>query len=1446
MTNKVDLKRMRDELQQIPNTSSVFGINRGDGGQSLGKIPVTPSEIALEAAFLFFAQKRRLTTAEDFFHQGGDSFVAIKLVSAARDQGFEISVRQIYSHPRLGDLAAAATSVYKATAGSTQDKSVSSPSLKVAEKLRAEVAERCNIPLGDIEDIYPASTFQEGLAAIAWEDHGKMSKEQKSAYDAKMTFRLARGVNVARLTWALEVVVSQNPIFRTRLVDSSEGIMQIVHRSLPTYEMDGKNGENSFRYWIQQGERQDKTRLVLSIHHILYDAWTLNRLLEDVNHNYAHPYSTRQGARPYGYFIKYLSTLDSEEGAKYWANQLGGALFTPFPLLPHPSYRARTTESTEYQSILNLEDTKAVGISAATVVAVALGLLLSTYCAMDDICYGMTLSGRDEPGLEDIAGPTLSTVPMRIQVRRDQTVARLLAEAQESLLTMRQYQHYGLQNIAHLPNEGTRNASKFRTLLVIQHLFKKPVGDQDERIVQDLVPEETSMYVDYPLVVIAQVDASTGRFELRVEYDPMCLQTLQATRLIRQLEQIITECTCPNKLVSEVELITTADRAEITSWNPPPPPASPQYLYHLFEEMVSQQPKRPAMESTLMENNGLYRHISYRQLDEYATKVCGRLKACALSSPLLFGVCFNKSPLMVIVMLAIWKAGRAFAPLSPSAPVSRLRAILADMGSNTSILTEPSHAHLFGPSQITNLDPSFPTLMLVAPTDSTREQKKITKQQSSGASDMAYIIYTSGSSGTPKGVVIGHSAIATSLLKAAPAQGMGPKTRMLQFAAFTFDSSIVEIFGTLITGGCLCMPTESQRLVGGLADVVRQLRVKILELTPTVAQLLEPDEIPTVEGLLLVGEATPGNLLEKWATKRPAVQLINAYGPTEASVVSVLNTAMYSDDPQNIGQATACNLFITVSDNVNKLAAIGAIGELVICGNTLADGYLNNPGLTSQVFGTNLAWMSRPGGKDVPYYRTGDLVRYAPDGSIIYLGRKDLQAKVNGQRLELPEVEWQISRYNRFSGCVADVISSDLLVAFIMIDSPRKGLYEQPLPPETLPQDILNDLRTFLRSVLPEFMVPIIYVPVDSWPTTVSGKVDRPRLRASVEPIIDLYRCRFSDLKRRPQTYTQKLLTVVWAQILSLDPNKIGLDSDFVSLGGQSLAAIKLATMCREIGLNLDIADILRNPRLEDMAKHVNKGRVTTLPAAQLIEKSKVKSNDNALNSLWGPEEVSRIAETCGLDDEEIEDIYPCTPIQEALIAVTARVPQAYISRQHFRLPLNIDLERFRVAWDLVHENNPILRTRICSIATIRGVENVQVVCRCRCDWVETSLVRSPDPADMGLGTSLVRYRISTSPDGILFELLKHHSIYDGFSEKFFWDDFRYAFTHLARPQPRPPYRQYVDYLGTLDKEKTVKFWKDFLEGFQGEHFPILPSSKYVPEATSRTCQTIEEKAQWK
>ena len=1421
-SDKVDLKRLRDELEQISDASSRYSVSQQAQEELSGRMAVIPSEIALEAAFReVFALKRTATIDTHFFRQGGDSFTAIKLASAARNRGFDISVRQIYEHPRLGDLASAAVPsppCHQSTEREMQSPPLSSAPAYASEELLTQIATDFGIEPEDVEDIYPASIFQEGLAAIALEDDRKAREHQKSTYSADMTFRIAQIVDVAQLDKAFEKILTQNPIYRTKIMSTSDGIMQVVYRPFSTHPTDSDGVYGHFRYEIQQAECQDEQRLLLSIHHTLYDAWTIDRLLEDLNHYYAHPTSTRSGPSPYKLFIDYLSTIDQEAARTYWLTQLDNAPLTPFPVLPSLGHRARATESFTCQGCANLDDTKAGGISAATIVTAAVALLLSAYCNVDEVCYGTTLSGREEPGLRDIAGPTLSTVPIRIEINRDETMHQLLRRVQDLLIAMRQYQHYGLQNISQLPGEGGHNASRFRTLLVMQQSLKGSKAKHDGQIVQDLVHEESSMVVNYPLVVIAQIDASTGDLELRLEYDPACLPQVQASRLIKQLQQCIAQCTYPDRTVKDVELVTAADRSEILAWNAKTPPRSSRWLHHVFNEVVDRQPQHYAIESTWEPAH--FHRLSYGQLSEYATRVCDYVEATFPASP-LFALCFHKSPLAVISMLAIWKAGKPFVSIDSQTPASRLRFILSDLGTNVFVLTEPSLSRLFAPSEVIVLDPLLPALVPESTNDAV-DKGSLAKAETSDSSSTAYIMYTSGTSGAPKGVVVSHSALATSILDVASVMNLGKDTRMLQFAAFTFDTSILEIFATLVTGGCVCMPSESERVAGGLSDAVRRLRANQLVLTPTVAQLFQPEDIQTVQGIMLIGEAPSRHLLAKLAAGKSAPLIMNGYGPTEACVHSSTNISLCEDDASNIGRATACNMYITAPNNFDLLAAIGTIGELVICGHTLADGYLNRPDLTAQSFGVNSEWMSKSEGETVRYYRTGDLARYATNGSIIYLGRQDLQAKIHGQRLELLEIEGRIKEHGSFTECVVSVVLSDLLVAFVLIDFSQQGPFEKPLPMDALSDHDVNGLRTFLRSALPAFMVPAMYVPVDCWPLTVSGKIDRRRLQASLEPIIDCYRCQPKQSRRRPQTKMQVSLAKVWAEVTSIPVDQIDLADTISALGGDSISMIRMLAGVRKQLPHVNPSSVSLHSSLEAMADSLNVHQ----PAKQLTDAPPPFS----LISKGTKESLVLIASTkCDVPIESIVDVYPCSSMQEALMMSSEKSRGAFWTQQVFRLTDGTAVSKVVKSLQVVWGRHPILRTRIIHDESFRSIQvvveegpDVPVKEQGVAAYIQQTAIMPP-----GYGDRLSRCCLVTDGPHTYLILSQHHAVFDGWSSNLLLKEIAQSMSLQSMPTPRTMgFSSFiVNVLEISKSSQAEQYWRVHLDRCTNTLLPQVKAS---------------------
>ena len=1418
-SGKLNLKSLEEQLRRIPNASVLFGVKRGPESTLGGGDPSTPPEIAIESMFReIFALSEPLKTAADFFHQGGDSFTAIKLVHGVRHRGFEITVDQVYNYSTIGSLASVAIPATTKQSSFVVEESQSRLLWfrSIPESLLQEASESCETSIHDIEDIYPASHFQEGLAAVAFKEDQAYDGVSHNTYHAKITYRLAPKTDAARLDNIIQSIVKQNPIYRTKLISTSEGILQLV-MSYKAEKLTRGSAIGQFSYDIHKDTYGYAHRLKFRIHHALYDASTFSRLLDDIDHFYTSSSSNRAPLKPYRQFIEYQSSLDQEKAKIYWVNYLRGFSVTRFPELPTNHYQAQSTQSMEDNISLDLEHLRAGGITVATAVTTGLGLLLAAYCNCKDVCYGITLSGRDNPDLEDIAGPTMSTLPLRMLID-DKLMTNHLKDTQRNLLDMRQYQHYGLQNIARSLDSPKSDSLSFHTLLVIQQSLQQSKLDQ-EKIVRERIEEATSMYTNYPLVVVAQEIASTGRLKMRFEYDPACLQDVQVRRFMRQLEQTITQCTQLNKSTTAVQMLTKADSTDIMIWNRKTPRISPQSILHIFEEKAVTQPELPAIITTDMIRKGS--HISYRELNAHATKLAEVLKSYA-SMPPPFGICFDKSPMIVVAMLAIWKLGRTFVTLDPKAPASRLQSILADIGRDTIVLTQDSRAHLFNPVQTIILDTVSMSFM---PND---RKDKVIRHISSGPSqptksDTAYVMYTSGSSGSPKGVAISHSAIATSLLDVASVMGLCQQTRMLQYAAFTFDTSMLETFGTLITGGCICMPEDAQRQAGEICTVTRQMQVNYMILTPTVAQFVNPQECPSVRSVMLVGERPSRKLLELWATEQPTVHLLNGYGPTEAAVHTTTNLNLSAENANSIGRATVCNVYLTKPADITQLAPIGTVGEIIICGSTLADGYLNQPELTSFSFGEELPWMAEFGATSVRYYRTGDLARYAPDGSLVYLGRKDSQIKLHGQRVELSEIEMHVKSSDHISECVVEVFATNVLVAFVAMIEPHQN-NGGDLRPHRLPQDISRDVRRCLLNQLPAYMIPAVFVPVNRWPLTVSGKLDRLRLRQLADGVIDDYRGEGEAIHRHPCTEMQRAVAKVWAEALNIPEEQISIDHTISVLGGDSVTIIRIISGFRKVNISLTVDEIYQDHTLEKLAQNF-----------ESRQRSKEHTEEPLPPfSLMGftdrHELVRNVAEACNVSEQSISDVYPCTSMQEALMIASTKAPGAFFIQSVYKLVPETELERLVASLQRVWRRHEILRTRIIhdkNYSSLQVVVDESLEVPLLNQDIETCLSQDVS-IESSYGDVLCRCTLVNSNDRDRYLVIsQHHAVFDGWSIKLLHADIEdeYCMSPSLRWAPRafPIFVESV--LKVSRSSEAGQYWMEHLRGFEPVSAPQIKAS---------------------
>ncbi|SPO05622.1 related to AM-toxin synthetase (AMT) [Cephalotrichum gorgonifer] len=698
-----------------------------------------------------------------------------------------------------------------------------------------------------------------------------------------------------------------------------------------------------------------------------------------------------------------------------------------------------------------------------------------------------------------------------------------------------------------------------------------------------------------------------------------------------------------------------------------------------------------------------------------------------------------------------------------------------------------------------------------------------------------YVIFTSGSTGKPKGVVISHLNYASGAIPRARAVGYASHSRVFDFASYAFDVSIDCMLCTLSAGGTLCVPSDADR-VNDLGGAIRSSGANMAHMTPSVARVLDPDVIAGLEVLGLGGEAVSGSDAEVWGR---STRVIIAYGPSECTVGCTVNGDLSVST--NIGYGVGGLTWIVDPEDHDRLVPLGSVGELLIEGPVVGVGYLNNPEKTSEVFINDPAWLLRghgptAEGRSGRLYKTGDLVRYDPNGlgSIAFVGRKDQQVKLRGQRVELSEVEHHLRRHlDRFGQIVAEVIypvgAEPTLVAFVSENkTSRHGLASEltEFSPEL--EVALAEAEAALEKEVPRYMIPSVFVPLTAIPALVSGKTDRKCLKEIGK---SMTREKLASVKRlrrkivRPETEMEVALHSLWTKVLGTDI-EIGLQDSFLALGGDSLRAMRLASIAREAGYALTVSTIFQCPTLKSMASKLEKtdGEAQE-PAAPY-----------SMIGDWDPSDAKKaVAELCQVAVEDIEDVYPCTPLQEALMALSAKVTDAYVAQRVVKLDDAEMADRLERAFNVATADSAVLRTRIVQVPE-HGL--VQVLLSKPIEWHRGSDLAgylSQDREEpMDLGKPLVRYAIikDESSGEYQFVLTMHHALYDGWSMPLVVNRINQAYKDSPVPAP-PHFREFIRYLETLDRSGGEMYWREKLEGAVGPQFPMLPRPSYQPRAES-------------
>ena len=1185
-----------------------------------------------------------------------------------------------------------------------------------------------------------------------------------------------------------------------------------------------------------QDQAHLKPRLILYIHHALYDAWTLDKLVEDLSYNYFHPQAERPGRKPYSQFIHYITDLDRDEAARYWMNLLVNMAIAQFPPIPNSTYKPQARDSVVASRIFDTTHIKRRGISVATVTAAAWALLLSSYCDTEDVGYATVFSGRDHSSLEDVMGPTIATVPMRIAVRESDDIEGLLATTQNNLLDMQKHQHYGLEDMSRLPVEGLGNVTRMTSILIMQQDIKGALAKNGYEEFLTPIEEESQIFLDYPLVITSSFGSKSGRLELRIQYDDFLLSRLQVQRMLRQLHHIADQLANLDGSIAKIDFATVEDKAEIRTWNPSTLPQSLSLLHELFEKMVSQQPQSPAINSTVVIADH-FRQLTYHQLNAYATDLTLELARNGSIHNLMVAVCFNKSPLAVIAMIAVLKAGGAFVPIDASLPTARIQMILNGLDQDTLVITDVCQLDRFPGLELVALDEKTPNIVWKSRNGGLKH--KILQQGLSGSQQKlirevlpdstAYILHTSGSTGKPKAIVVSHTTSTTALYNLTAKFKFNKATRMLQLASFGFDASVLEIFATLISGGCVCMPPDAARITGELAPAVKEMGVNCLFVTPTVASFLDPDHLPNLKKLILIGESPSRQLLERWMSSKTQVSVFNAYGPAEAGFISCINTSITNDLPTNIGHPVGCHIFVADLSDTSRLAAVGAIGELVVCGHNVSDGYLKEEEATSKVFGVNWPGLVNRGKVPLRYYKTGDLARYCSDGSLQYMGRKDMQRKIHGQRIELGEIESLIRKHTQFFGVTVDLFGSSTIVAFLEIETspgPFKGL----LPLEAIDPKILNKLVVSLKTVLPAYMLPTVYVPVANFPTNSSGKTDRNLLRQSLEPTIAAYRLDSDKIKRQPKTEQQSLLKQMWAEAIPILPEVIGIDDGFFALGGNSVGVIRLLQIVRKRRMKLDFSAVYKAATLSEMA-------VSLEIAKNPSTSDSVPTPFSMMGMLDREQCISLASQKCDVPQSAVLDLYPCSYMQEAMMMSSAKALGSYFVQSVFRVPEILDLEKLARSLQSVWLKNDILRTRIFFDDRFRSVQ-VVLDELFEVPILEEDLekyLRQGKPC--GYGEPLSRCVIIASKQARYLVISQHHAVFDAWSLGLMLDQINKEYSmNSIEPAKTGQYASYIrESLQLQDSSEAAQYWRDVLSRSNATRLPAMKKGAFRSNKEHKT-----------